>query len=64
MWSLGMIVVASMFAVVNGYIVATILTSARGRHGHKERMDTVLVRAVLCSAVIVHLEWDDDDQWM
>ena len=38
-----MIVVASMFAVINGFIVATILTSARGRHGHKERMDLVLV---------------------
>ena len=43
-WSVGMIVVASMFAVINGFIVATILTGARGRSRQKEHMDLVLVR--------------------
>ena len=43
-WSIGMIVVASMFAVINGFIVATILTSARGHARQKERLDVVLVR--------------------
>ena len=45
-WSIGMIVVASMFAVINGFIVATILTNARGHAKRKERIDVVLVGAL------------------
>ena len=42
-WCVAMVVLASMFAVINGFIVATILSSARGRHRYKERMDNVMV---------------------
>ena len=35
---------ATMFAVMNGFIIATILSSASSRHRYKERMDMVVVR--------------------
>ncbi|KAK9787865.1 hypothetical protein WJX73_005550 [Symbiochloris irregularis] len=41
-WCIAMVTVASLFAVINGFIVATILSSARGRHRYKERMDNVM----------------------
>lgn len=42
-WCICMVVIASMFAVINGFIVATILSNARGRHRYKERLDNVMV---------------------
>lgn len=42
-WCIAMVTVASLFAVINGFIVAAILSSARGRHRYKERMDNVMV---------------------
>ena len=32
-----------MFAVMNGFIIATILSSASSRHRYKERMDMIVV---------------------
>ena len=34
---------ACMFAVMNGFIIATILSSASSRHRYKERMDMIVV---------------------
>ena len=34
-----------MFAVMNGFIIATILSSASSRHRYKERMDMIMVRS-------------------
>lgn len=36
---------ATMFAVMNGFIIATILSSASSRHRYKERMDMIMVRS-------------------
>ena len=32
-----------MFAVMNGFIIATILSSTSSRHRYKERMDMIVV---------------------
>ena len=42
-----MVTVASMFAVINGFIITTILSNARGRHRYKERLDNVMVSSHL-----------------
>ena len=38
---------ATMFAVMNGFIIATILSSASSRHRYKERMDMIVVSTPL-----------------
>ena len=45
-WTFAMLTTASMFAVVNGFIIATILSSASSRHRYKERMDMIVVSPV------------------
>ena len=52
-WTFAMLTTASMFAVVNGFIIATILSSASSRHRYKERMDMIVVSAVCCALLMV-----------
>ncbi|KAL3143569.1 Potassium/sodium hyperpolarization-activated cyclic nucleotide-gated channel 3 [Trebouxia sp. C0009 RCD-2024] len=41
-WVFAMLATATMFAVMNGFIIATILSSASSRHRYKERMDMIM----------------------
>ena len=42
-WTIGMVVVAVLFAVIVGFIVAAIKSSIQTKAKYKERMDTVVV---------------------
>ena len=44
---------ATMFAVMNGFIIATILSSASSRHRYKERMDMIVVSSSSSSAPVM-----------
>ena len=42
-WTIGMVLVAVLFAVMVGFIVAAIKSSIQTKAKYKERMDTVVV---------------------
>lgn len=54
-WTFAMLATATMFAVMNGFIIATILSSASSRHRYKERMDMIVVRLLARCLVPVSL---------
>lgn len=53
--AIGVQATATMFAVMNGFIIATILSSASSRHRYKERMDMIMVRSSSPSPLILLL---------
>ena len=49
-WVFAMLTTATFFSVLNGFVIATILSSASSRHRYKEKMDMIMVGRVLLTS--------------